>query len=170
MPPTREELRDAVLREIEIAFDGVSREGGVSLHEADVIDNHGTPAERDAARALDTETRWQDVPLGDIRKYYWILSFLDPIGYRYYLPAYMTWSLQNLASPRDTTSIDATIFSLTRADDEKYEEWELDRFKLFTPEQAKAIVAFLRYMEAHAGGGYADDATEALNAYWAQRT
>jgi hypothetical protein len=169
MPPTPEEHRDAVIREIEAAFDGITREGGVSLHEADVIDNYGTPAERDAARALDTENRWQDVPAGDIRTYHWVLPFLDPIGYRYYLPAYMTWSLTNLNSPRDTTSIDATIFSLTRGEDEKYEEWELDRFKTFMPVQSKAIGAFLRYLEAHAGGTLAASAKRALERYWATR-
>ena len=77
--------------------------------------------------------------------------------------------LIGLDHTRDTTSIDATIFSLTRADDEKYEEWELDRFKLFTTPQSEAIGAFLRYMESQAGGSLAADAERALERYWATR-
>ena len=155
--------RDAVIRAIEAAFDGVSRHGGVSLHEADVIDNYGTPAEREDARALDTETRWQDVAAGDIRTYYWILPFLDPIGYRYYLPAYMSWSLRNHAGPRDATSAEFTVFSLVKSE-AKREEWELDRFKMFNVQQARAIRRFLEYMAEHAG--LEKDAGEALARYW----
>lgn len=168
--PEDEDFRTAVLREIEAAFDGISREGGLSLHEAEIVDNYGTPAQRDDARTLDTDTRWQDVPSGDIRTYHWILAALDPIGYRYYLPAYMTWSLMNLKSPRDTTSIDATIMSLTRGEDEAHEEWEFDRFSVFTPRQADAIARFLQFFVAHAGGALATEAGLALDRYWKTRS
>jgi hypothetical protein len=80
-------LPDEIIDEINRAFDGVTREGGVSFHEADVIDNYGSKQERTKARKLDTDECWQDVPEKDIENDC-ILSFLDPIGFRYYMAAY----------------------------------------------------------------------------------
>src|SRR5262245_49552524 len=83
------ERSGAVLSEIEAAFSGVSREGGVTLHEATAIDDYATQAQRESARARDQETRWQDVPDADIASNYSVFSFLDDIGRVYYAPAYM---------------------------------------------------------------------------------
>jgi hypothetical protein len=57
-----EERRDALIGQIRKAFTNVSRVGGVSLHEADVIDSYGSRQQRDAARKLDTESVWPCVP------------------------------------------------------------------------------------------------------------
>lgn len=79
--------RAGLIEQIIEAFRGVTRVGGVSWREASVIDSYGTDDERDAARALDTERdwlellgpgRWRPDPSGE-------LSFLDEIGFRYYL-------------------------------------------------------------------------------------
>jgi hypothetical protein len=51
-----------LIEEIHLAFDGVSREHGVSLRESLVIDDYGSSEERAEAKKQDTETRWQDVP------------------------------------------------------------------------------------------------------------
>ncbi|MFG6099650.1 DUF6714 family protein [Leptothoe sp. ISB3NOV94-8A] len=73
----------ALIKEINEAFDGVAREDGVTLHEAMVIDDYGSPAERAEARAQDTEDQWQDVPEDDIRFSDAVLSFLDSKGFHY---------------------------------------------------------------------------------------
>lgn len=73
----------ALIEAIIEAFDGVSRGNGVTLHEAMVIDDYGSPAERAAARAQDTEDKWQDVPEDDIRFSDAVLSFLDAKGFHY---------------------------------------------------------------------------------------
>ena len=81
---------DALIAEITAAFDGVSREDGISLHEAAGIDDYEySPEERGANRAKDTDTKWQEVPgewiekmgLGDVA-----LNYFDPKGFRYYIP------------------------------------------------------------------------------------
>lgn len=84
--------RGPLLAEIAAAFDGVSREGGVSLHELGALDACGGYIDRQVARARDTVSRWQDVPRDDLADVY-THTFLDPIGWRYYQPAYMTWWL-----------------------------------------------------------------------------
>src|SRR5687768_7277152 len=90
---------EEAVRLIESAFAGVSRNAGITLHEATVIDNYGTDEERAHARLLDNESRWEEVPSAAIEKNYTALSFLDPEGFRYYLPAYMRWALYNYKRP-----------------------------------------------------------------------
>ncbi len=141
------------------AFDGVDREDGVTLHEANVIDDYGTAEELLAARQLDIDRHWREVPDADIEENYSVLSFLDLKGFRYYLPAYMIWSLKNLESASGSPSPDATIFALTN--------WYDERYSLFTHEQCRAVYRFLHHL-ARYGGGYAKKAKKALDRYWAQ--
>ena len=76
-----EQRKTALIEEITAAFDGVSREQGVTLHEATVIDDYGSLEERALARTQDTEDKWQNVPDEDIRFTDAVLSFLDPKGF-----------------------------------------------------------------------------------------
>jgi hypothetical protein len=62
MPGADTQLADSIIAEIRRAFRAVSRADGVTLHEALVIDNYGSDAERSAARRPDTDCQWQDVP------------------------------------------------------------------------------------------------------------
>ena len=161
---TRIAARDAVIRQIETAFDGVGRKFGVSLHEACVIDDYGSRWEQMQARMTDTEWRWQDVPEADIARYFWILSFLDPIGFRYYLPAYMVWTLKN-HEQTGSMSDESTVFALFISDGSR--AYSMERFTMFTRQQAEAICAFLRFIAKNTlHCGYNDTAQEALEQYW----
>ncbi|RYG46716.1 hypothetical protein EON79_09415 [bacterium] len=89
--------RDALIAEIYAAFADVDREGGVSWSEAMAIDNYEPLEVREAARARDSEDGWQTL-VDDPDFYYhdcsseW--SFLDPIGFRYYLPVFLIKSVR----------------------------------------------------------------------------
>ena len=79
------------------AFDGVTREGGVSWSEKNVIDVGCTAEEREAARALDKDTTWQELIDGTIGDEFGASSFSwmhDPIGSRYYLAPAMIAGLR----------------------------------------------------------------------------
>ncbi len=81
---------------IKDAFKNVSREGGVSWSETNVVDDYGTEEERRQARERDTDTNWLEVAA--IPRFredggWGSFSFLDAIGFRYYLPAAMLQSL-----------------------------------------------------------------------------
>jgi len=89
-----EARRRALIAEIAEAFDGVSRDDGTTLHEAMVMDDRGSEEEQRAARLLDVDERWQDVS-DDIAGYESALSFLDAKGFRYYIPAFMTYALNH---------------------------------------------------------------------------
>jgi hypothetical protein len=92
MPEPRDLERDAVIAEVYDAFRDVTREGGVSWSQSVVEDDCGTDEERARARSLDVEACWQDLvddPKWEIQRGVGGFSFLDPIGFRYYLPAAM---------------------------------------------------------------------------------
>ena len=146
---TYEAKKAAVINEIIAAFDGVSREDGVTLHEATVVDDYGGPEERAKARAKDTEERWQDVPQEDIRASDAELNFLDPKGFHYYIPAYMVWYLKNRDNEDPdfwSNAFDSIEFALEARGTGKISKHDLSRFKLFSLEQSKANAHFLQFL------------------------
>ncbi len=158
--------RPAVIAQITKAFEGVSREDGVSLHEARVIDDWGGEAARAEARKIDTDSRWQDVPVEWIEQLYDALSFLDPKGWRYYLPAYMLYSLRFYTS--SSNAADSAVYSCTLYTGSKHKdltEWQLSCFRSLTVAQSRAVCQYLRFEATY---GEADEraAQEALDAYW----
>jgi hypothetical protein len=156
----------AVLGEIELAFKKVRRGTGVTLHEAEVIDDHGSDAHRAKARTQDTEKRWQDVPDRDIENHYSVLSFMDAEGFRYYIPAYMSWTLRNFATS-SSLSCDMTIYALTPSNHQKIADWQRERWQLLDASQSKAVLSFLKYMLKNADGRADDSAAYAAIAdYW----
>jgi Family of unknown function (DUF6714) len=158
-------LRESIIDEIRQAFGRVSREDGVTLHEAVVIDNFGSEEERIAARALDPDLCWQDVPDHLIEDHHEALCFVDPKGFCYYLPAYMVWALRHFETS-ESVSVDHAIYSLTLSGDQQLRAWHLERFRVFGAHQAKAICRFLRFMAAQENFVDAQQALAALERYW----
>ena len=153
----RKELeRRSTIGQIEAAFRNVLLEGGVTLHEAEVIDDYGSEVDRRAAREKDPEIRWQEVPDEKIERLQGI-SFLDERGFRFYIPAYMTWTLKNLEKSH-SNSVDWTIHSLN-----DYRR----AAQVFNEEQSKAILRFLRFI-VRFGGCHSDStaAQQAIKRYW----
>jgi len=135
--------KSALIQEITTAFDGVVREDGVSLHEAQVLDDYGGPEERAQARAKDIDKTWKDVPEKDISSTDAVLSFLDAKGFRYYIPAYMVWYLRNIDSRGCECCNSNTFGSVTFHLTYKVEENKDRKFQLLTVEQSRAIAHFL---------------------------
>ncbi|PWU10334.1 MAG: hypothetical protein C5B50_25730 [Verrucomicrobia bacterium] len=162
-------LRDEIIAEITAAFSGVAR-GDTTLHEADIIDRCGPDSARRAARARDAEKRWQDVPDTDIEQYPSALSHLCPESFRYYIAAYMVWSLRHYRTSGSASS-DFTIYALAPNTNKPKDKRALSRFENFSTRQAQAIRRFLEFMVEH-GDGLADDAQAslALDAYWYEHT
>lgn len=165
--------RDAVVREIEIAFASVGRGGGVSWSEALVIDRYGTTAERAAARSQDRDRHWRDVaadPSWDPSPGLGGFSFLDPIGFRYYLPAAMTVHAKSLGTP-SMLPYQLELPS-EQEDDVNARPYRLDQFEPLTPPQRSAVARFLRLMHelASLAGGqrHLTPWLQAYRSYWHQ--
>jgi hypothetical protein len=110
-PEQLERERNRLIAEIEDVFNRVTREGGVSWSEADVIDDFGTMEELREARSRDTDRHWTDLlddPKWTCENMYGGFSFLDPIGFRYYLPVAMINILRS-DDPHSTLAFHLTL-------------------------------------------------------------
>lgn len=153
------ERKTALLAEIEAAFAGVSRAGGISLHEATAIDNYALPEQREAARLRDQDSRWQDVPDEHIAKNDSVFSFLDDIGRAYYAPAYMSWLVRG-GYDTQSNSIDGILFAFNPC-----HQWA----HILTTAQCKAVAEFLAYVyEVLDEKNQLSEAKEHLDHYWRQ--
>lgn len=143
LPPDLLLERKLLIEEIFAAFDGISRDGGVSWTEAQLLDNFASPEECAAGRAEDQEPNWQAL-LEDLRwnhpdGFEW--CFLDATGFAYYLPAGMMRSIQ----AGDDQGVGLILSVLCR--DMYYadrEEWGRSPLDL---RQALVVKRFLKYMK-----------------------
>lgn len=123
-----------VLDVIHRAFDGVSppdREHR-TLFQAEAWDSY----ER-VDQSKDHLGKWQDLPDAHIDKCRYALSHLDEQGIHFYLPALMGYFLRS-------TKSHGLLFTLVPSTGE-LKAYQRKRFKLFTLEQRKAILAFLEF-------------------------
>ena len=105
---------DDAISQIVHAFAHVSLGNGVSLREADVIDDYGTDDERAAVREHDEHHDWQRIPDEDIENHS-SLCFMDDKGLRFHLPAYMRFTLRRYRES-ESMSTDSTIYLLRDSD------------------------------------------------------
>jgi hypothetical protein len=160
---------DDIVRVIEAAFAGVPR-GRIALHEAEVIDGYGTAEERQQARELDPEQDWRDVPGASIEECPDALSYLDPVGWRFYLPAYMRWALQHLKASHNA-AIDHAIYSLDCGESPPSAvERSIERFRTLNRAQAQAVHGFLTFASQNDDTCDSVVAQQALDRYWSRAT
>ena len=168
----------ALTAQIRTAFQDVLRGEGVSLSETQVLDDYGGTEARQEARSWDTDTHWWEVSDEDLLDGHYI-TYLDDLGWRYYLPAFMTHSLKILNSPRTGTSDTRshTLHMLIFYDQGDLENWErrylresrplpfyLQRMRadqnhlgdqekrkwsILTTEQSRAVCLYLRFAASH---------------------
>ena len=173
-------LEDEIVDAIRTAFADVTK--GISLRQADVWDNYGTDGDFKQAGKLDTDTNWQEVPDERLEVHGSSLSFLTPHSFKYYIPAFMIWTLKNFRTDY-SGAMDDTLRSLTppkldpkwdyefkveNLEKFPYDCWrreQLERFAKFEHAQSKAVYQFLRYMAAHS---CFDCAKAAIARYWWQ--
>jgi hypothetical protein len=85
---------------------------------------------------------------------------MDPEGFRYYLPAFMSYALRRYA---DSTSVavDSAIWAL------KWSVLSRARFKQFNKDQSQVICRFLRFMAQYSDGAADEEkARSALALHW----
>jgi hypothetical protein len=157
--------RTHLLQEIYDAFSGVTRENGVSWRDAQIADFHG---DESFADYIDTDSTWQDL----VDDEHWVpdqgiggFSFLDPIGFRYYLPAAM---IRSIGSGYD----EGVQFHLTVPP----RWWTHDapeRFSTLNDAQKTCIRHFVEYMmdaaeqnDPEFGSSEAKRWEKALKRYW----
>ncbi|MEM1034265.1 MAG: DUF6714 family protein, partial [Myxococcota bacterium] len=144
------------------------RPGAITLHEAEVLDDYGTEAERQRARRNDPETDWREVPDASIVACPTALSHLDPDGWRFYLPACMRYALRTWDRPHapPAFSIDQVIYTLGPGCDPELRAHALARFERLDDAQRAVVVRFLELAASDDEAADAVVAREALDGYW----
>lgn len=140
-----ERAKRALVEEIERAFEGVERGSGPTLHEAKAIDDYAGRGAKLAGRRKDTETRWQDVAPEGIPLIPGLFAFMNPAGFRYYLPAYLLWYLEDIDNlvGFEPLSLFYTILEMDSAN--------RSNFGLLNAQQARALAHFLQFQVTRAG-------------------
>jgi hypothetical protein len=143
-----EARRSALIAEIAAVFDGVSRAGGKTLHQAVAMDDWESDEDQRAARKLDVEQRWQDVRGDDISACRSALSFLDAKGFRYYIPAFMVYGLRHWEDDRNGI-LSSCVFHLLHEPQKSLRQSEpasiVSKYD-FAGAQCKVIAQFLRFV------------------------
>lgn len=138
--PSTQQIRDAVLAEIESAFAGLSPPGDDRLLHPDCRDDGDIAA-------FYGGPRWQDLAGDFIVRNYAAPSFFSAEAFRFYLPAFMVWALKHPDSPDYV--IEATLRAFDPgAEGEPLQAFQASKFSLFTPAQRAAVAAFLEAFRA----------------------
>jgi uncharacterized protein DUF6714 len=153
--------KEDVINQIRKAFSGVKRSPDEEL-----LHFPNTGGELWIESFLgDTETDWLDVSPAKIEKEYAALTVFSPYAFAYYLPAYMTWVLNNCTTSASNT-VDHTLYDLDLTDrEDDVRRIMEDRFSVLSVEQGKAVLAFLKYMSGISKVD-SEAALRAIASYW----
>jgi len=113
--------------------------------------------------------RWRQVPAEVIERNNASLCFFGPEAFRFYLPAFLLWTLRNYRTS-DSFTVDSTIYSLDPGQDD-LRAFILSKLSALTAPQREAVVAFLEFMRDHSDGhADAEAAARALDSFWLRHT
>jgi hypothetical protein len=157
---------DFLLQLIQIAFQNVPR-GQLSMHQAHIAKS--ADADRlTAAGELDHDRCWTEISDHTIEEARNALYGADPASWRYFLPAYLSWTVRNFMSS-DSFICDQTIYALTahKVGEPLRQEGVL-RFDTLSSLQKRCVCEFLRYMAGFPQYCDAKMARHSLEAYWGQ--
>ncbi len=183
----------ALIAQIRMVFQDVLRGKGVSLSETQVLDDYGGVEARQEARSWDTDTHWWEVSDEDLLDGHYI-TYLDDLGWRYYLPAFMTHSMKIFSIPKTGTSDTRrhTLYILTYFDQEDretsvrlreryprllplrprrddYGEKEKQKWAILTAEQSHAVCLHLQFVARHQEDKHeVRKAEKGLRQHWGQ--
>jgi hypothetical protein len=147
-----------LIKFIKKVFDGVPQPEEITLLVADAHDGYDYDLNKEHDK-LDFIGRWQDIPIEHIKKFQSALSFLEKVGMRFYLPAYMVWYLEYFDT--DEVWSDSVLYALdNHPNDTKLSKYHEERFSLFSSEQLKACALFVKFCS--------NDKADITDAYFAQ--
>jgi len=152
--------KEALIKIINNAFDGVDAPKEITLHVAEAHDDYDYDNDAEH-RKKDFVGNWQDIPAEHLKSCQTALSYVDKVGMRYYLPAYMIWYLRHFGNT-DEIEFDHPLYSLDHyPKNETLSKYHIERFSLFTPEQLRACALFVKYCS--------EDETDFTDAYFAKK-
>jgi len=141
---------------IEAAFGGPSPPGDDALLHPQCLDDN------DIAEFYGAPD-WRDLPDGLLIRNYAAPSFFSAAAFRYYLPAFMMWSLRNVGSSEYLAEATLRAF-LPDGEASGLREFQLSKYALFDAAQRAAVIIFLQAFRGDEDLGPIAEA--ALRSYW----
>ena len=148
--PAEDRLREAkeVSAEIEKAFLGVKLGLGVGLFEGQAIDDFESEEERGRKRARDEKEDWRRIESKHLNACHSSLSFFDPLGMRFHLPAFICCELRG----EYRMGLDISLSNL--------DDWQRSKFSLLSPAQKVAVANFLEFLSEDVDSDFSRPAIE----------
>jgi hypothetical protein len=157
---------ESLLKEIHTAFQDAPR-GSFSMHQAHIV-KWADAKKLAEARALDHDQRWADISDETIEDARNALYGADPISWRYFVPAYLSWTLRNFKA-NNAFICDQTIYAFTPYEiGDPLRKESVLQFDTLSQQQRRCICRFLRYMACFPEQCDADAAWKSLEVYWGQ--
>jgi hypothetical protein len=133
--------KQKLIDKINHAFSGVRLEDGTSLNMTEYNDSGGYVTEFMDKAKHDEREDWTSIPDETLEQFTVTFSFTDLKGFRFYIAAYMIWTLRNHHISNSIIA-DNTIYAI----DPSHYLFESMPFRgWFTHDQISAMVEFLEY-------------------------
>ena len=134
--PSKDRLLEAeeMAAEIEKAFLGVELGLGVGLFEGQAIDDYESEEERGRKRSRDEKEDWRRIESKHLNACHSSLSFFDPLGMRFHLPAFICCELRG----EYRMGLDIGLSGL--------DDWSRSKFSLLSPTEEAAVARFLEFL------------------------
>jgi len=153
----RLKLANEIAAEVTEAFQTVKLGQGVGLFEGQAIDDYETTEERGRKRAKDEKEDWRRIESKHLNACHSSLSFFDPEGMRFHLPAFICCEL------RGEYHMGLRI-SLSGLDDLRRSQ-----YSLLSPYQKATVARFLEFLATDIDSAFSRAAIEQdLIDYWLQ--
>lgn len=130
-----------LIERIRHAFAGVELGSGISLNMTEYHDSYGCETDFLTLAKHDERHNWQAIPDQTLEQFTVTFCFTDIEGFRFYLPAYMVWTIKN-HKVSDSIIADHTIYSI---DTNLYQFQDHALTSAFTDQQLSCIVEFLSF-------------------------
>lgn len=148
---------DKLITTVRSAFSGVKLEDGIGLFEAQGIDDYETKEDCLKLRENDEKENWQKIAIPSLNHCYSSLSFFDPKGMRFHLPAFI------IADIKDQYMQNFGLqFSLIT-------DYNLEQYSALDLKQRIAVRQFIEYMIANEDYSYEKEHLKhAIEVYWSK--
>ena len=134
-----------LIKKIESAFAGVKLGGGISLNMTEYHDSGGCAPHFKKLALMDERDDWKSIPDKVLEKFIVTFCFTDIEGFRFYIPAYMIWTLKNHATNHSIIG-DSAIYAI----DTKNTLFKKNPISsVFTKDQVACMIEFLEYCVSH---------------------